>query len=83
MGDSTGGNLAAVVALATREGGVPPPLAQGLVYPAVDARLDTPSMHDMVPGSFGTGVVPDCLALATEVRDSMGAPMRRAARSGG
>ena len=163
MGDSAGGNLAAVVALATRKGDVPPPLAQGLVYPAVDARLETPSMHelgqgffltregmeafrghylpdpadwetwkaspllaenkrgaapalivtagfdplrddgagyarelgsagvaveyrcydDMVHGFFGMGVVPDCLALATEVCDSMGVLMRRAARLGG
>jgi acetyl esterase len=163
MGDSAGGNLAAVVALATRKGDVPPPLAQGLVYPAVDARLDTPSMHelgqgffltregmeafrghylpdpadwvtwkasplladdkrgvapalivtagfdplrddgdryaralesadvtveyrcydDMVHGFFGMGVVPDCLALATEVCDSMGALMRRVAQPGG
>ena len=160
MGDRAGGNLAAVVALATRRGDVPPPLAQGLVYPAVDARLDSPSMHelgrgffltregmeafrghylpdpadwetwtasplladdkrgvapalivtagfdplrddgaryaralesadvaveyrcydDMVHGFFGMGVVPDCQALATEVCESMGALMRRAAR---
>ena len=163
MGDSAGGNLAAVVALATRKGDVPPPLVQGLIYPAVDARLDTASMHelgqgffltregmeafrghylpdpadwmtwkaspllaedkrgaapalivtagfdplrddgagyarelesadvaveyrcydDMVHGFFGMGVVPDCLALATEVCDAMGALMRRAARTGG
>ncbi|HEY5108836.1 MAG TPA: alpha/beta hydrolase [Acidimicrobiales bacterium] len=163
MGDSAGGNLAAVVALATREGDVPPPVAQGLVYPALDARLDSPSMHelgqgfflthegmvafrghylpdpadwetwqvspllaadkrgvapalivtagfdplrddgagyareletadvaveyrcydDMVHGFFGMGAVPDCLALATEVCDAMGALMRRATRSGG
>ena len=163
MGDSAGGNLAAVVALATRTGAVPPPLAQGLIYPVVDARLDTPSMRslgqgffltregmeayrehylpdpadwetwqvspllaedkrgvapalivtagfdplrddgagyahalecygvaveyrcydDMVHGFFGMGVVPDCLALATEVCDSMGALMRRATQPGG
>jgi acetyl esterase len=158
MGDSAGGNLAAVVALATRTGDVPAPVAQGLVYPALDARLDSPSIHemgdgflltlagmqayrghylpdpadwetwraspllaedkrgvapalvvtagfdplrddgsgyaadleavdveveyrcydDMVHGFFGMGVVPDCLALATEVCDAMGALMRRA-----
>ena len=33
----------------------------------------------MVHGFFGMGVVPDCLALATEVCDAMGALMRRAA----
>jgi len=159
MGDSAGGNLAAVVALATRDGDVPAPVAQGLVYPALDAHLDTGSMRemgegffltrpameafrahylpdaatwdewkaspllaadksgvapalivtagfdplrddgaayaealssagvtveyrcydDMVHGFFGMGVVPDCLALATEVCDAMGSLMRRAA----
>jgi acetyl esterase len=32
---------------------------------------------DMVHGFFGMGVVPDCLALATEVCDAMGSLMRR------
>ncbi len=157
MGDSAGGNLAAVVALVGRDGDVPAPVAQGLVYPALDARLDSASMDemgqgffltregmeafrrhylpdpadwdtwkaspllatdkagvapalivtagfdplrddgagyardleaagvdveyrcydDMVHGFFGMGVVPDCLALATEVCDAMGALMRR------
>ena len=54
MGDSAGGNLAAVVALATREGDVPAPVAQGLVYPAIDARLDSPSMSEMGEGLFLT-----------------------------
>jgi acetyl esterase len=163
MGDSAGGNLAAVVALCGRDGAVPAPVAQGLVYPALDARLDSPSIHefadgffltrtgmeayrahylpdpatweawqaspvlaedkrgvapalvvtagfdplrdegaafardleavdvdveyrcygDMVHGFFGMGVVPDCLALATEVCDAMGALMRRAGRDAG
>ncbi len=56
MGDSAGGNLAAVVALLTRPGGrgatadVPPPLVQGLVYPATDQRMDTPSMRSLCDG---------------------------------
>jgi acetyl esterase len=60
MGDSAGGNLAAVVALETRPGrpahapDVPPPVAQGLVYPAVDARLDSPSMDELAEGFFLT-----------------------------
>ena len=164
MGDSAGGNLAAVVAQLTRPGrpaaadDVPPPVAQCLVYPALDARFGTESFRvmgdrffltregmeafraqylpdptdyddvraspvlsedldglapavvvtagfdplrddgaayagalagagvaveyrcydDMVHGFFGMGVVPDCLALATEVCDAMGALMRRA-----
>ncbi|MGA2835793.1 MAG: alpha/beta hydrolase [Acidimicrobiales bacterium] len=165
MGDSAGGNLAAVVAQETRPGqrsaaaDVPPPVAQCLVYPSVDARFVTESYRvmgdgflltsesmaayrahyvpdpadwetvraspilcedltgvapavvvtagfdplrdegagyalaladagveveyrcydDMVHGFFGMGVVPDCLALATEVCDAMGSLMRRAA----
>ncbi len=162
MGDSAGGNLAAVVSLAGRDGLVPAPIAQGLVYPALDARLASPSVaefadgffltregmetyrghylpdradweswraspllaedtrgvapalvvtagfdplrdegaafaraleaadvdveyrcyDDMVHGFFGMGVVPDCLALATEVCDAMGALVRRAVRAG-
>ena len=45
MGDSAGGNLAAVVAQGPGPGhgagasDVPPPVAQGLIYPALDARL--------------------------------------------
>jgi acetyl esterase len=161
MGDSAGGNLAAMVALAGRDGVVPAPVAQGLVYPALDARLASPSIEefaegffltrdgmvdyrdhylpdrstwetwraspllaeeksgvapalvvtagfdplrdegaayarelaaagvdveyrcydDMVHGFFGMGIVPDCLALATEVCDAMGSLMRRAARA--
>jgi acetyl esterase len=165
MGDSAGGNLAAVVAQETRPGrrsaadDVPPPVAQCLVYPALDARFVTESFRvmgdrffltgegmeayrahylpdpadyedvraspvlcgdldglapavvvtagfdplrdegaayaaalagagvaveyrcydDMVHGFFGMGVVPDCLALATEVCAAMGSLMRRVA----
>jgi acetyl esterase len=167
MGDSAGGNLAAVVALETRRGSggppdVPPPVAQGLVYPVLDARLDSPSVRsagtgffltletmelfralyvpdrslwetarvsplladdhrdlapalvvtagfdplrddgaryaealaksgvdveyrcydDQVHGFMGMGVLPDSLALATEVCDAMGRLMRRAAAVG-
>ena len=165
MGDSAGGNLAAVVALETRRrrraADVPPPVAQGLVYPAVDARLDSPSVarlergssspgameffracylpdprplesprasplladdhcglapalvvtagstrcgtrapttprrsgaagvevdyrcyDDQVHGFMGMGIVPDSLALATEVCDTMGRLMRRSADGG-
>ncbi len=55
MGDSAGGNLAAVVAqsaLRSPGGGIPmaPPVAQCLVYPAVDAHLDTDSMRSLGEG---------------------------------
>ncbi len=57
MGDSAGGNLAAVVALETRDGGpsdVPAPAAQGLIYPAVDARLGTETVRTLADGFFLT-----------------------------
>ena len=42
-GDSAGGNLAAVVALALRDAGAPPPVCQLLIYPATDQRAAAPS----------------------------------------
>jgi acetyl esterase len=60
MGDSAGGNLAAVVALQTRAGGhavdpdVAPPAAQGLIYPAVDARMQSDSVRDLADSFFLT-----------------------------
>jgi acetyl esterase len=60
MGDSAGGNLAAVVALDARAASgsvaddVLPPVAQGLVYPAVDARLGTDSLRTLAEGFFLT-----------------------------
>lgn len=49
MGDSAGANLAAALCLRTRERG-PSPLAQLLIYPAVDLRLTQPSID-----RFGDG----------------------------
>lgn len=51
MGDSAGGNLAAVVAAVTRGGDVPAPVAQCLVYPATDAHFDSRS-HDLFADGF-------------------------------
>ncbi len=42
-GDSAGGNLAAVAALALRDAGGPPLAAQLLIYPATDMAADAPS----------------------------------------
>lgn len=42
-GDSAGGNLAAVAALALREAGEPLPCFQLLIYPATDMRATAPS----------------------------------------
>jgi acetyl esterase/lipase len=44
MGDSAGGNLAAVVSLMARDDGDPPIALQVLIYPSTDATLSSPSM---------------------------------------
>jgi acetyl esterase len=58
MGDSAGGNLAAVVALEAAGGGagndVPAPAVQGLIYPVVDSRLDTETIRTLADGFFLT-----------------------------
>lgn len=52
MGDSAGGNLAAVVALRTRDAEVPAPVAQCLVYPGTDMFFDTASHELFAQGFF-------------------------------
>ncbi len=52
MGDSAGGNLAAVVAQVTLDDSVPPPTVQTLIYPAVEASLSKPS-HALFAEGFG------------------------------
>ena len=54
MGDSAGGNLAAVVARLARDLDGPPPVAQGLVYPSTDFRMQTPSQAMFADGFFLT-----------------------------
>lgn len=51
MGDSAGGNLAAVVAQQTRKGELAPPVAQCLVYPATDTSFAQRS-HDLFASGF-------------------------------
>ncbi len=46
LGDSAGGNLAAVVALMSRDLDGPPLAFQALVYPATDATLSSPSISE-------------------------------------
>ena len=48
-GDSAGGNLAAVMALRSRDRGGPPIAAQILIYPVTDADFERPSYTD--PGN--------------------------------
>jgi acetyl esterase/lipase len=53
-GDSAGGNLAAVTALRCREYDAPMPVAQVLLYPAVDPSFDTESYRARGTGYFNT-----------------------------
>ncbi len=46
VGDSAGGNLAAVVALMARDRSGPPIAFQGLVYPATDMTMASPSIEE-------------------------------------
>ena len=54
MGDSAGGNLAAVVAQLMRDSDVPAPVAQCLIYPATDANMCDPSHDTFAEGFFLT-----------------------------
>ena len=49
-GDSAGGTLAAVLALMGRDGTVPAPVFQLLLYPATDLAMDTPSYARVTEG---------------------------------
>lgn len=50
MGDSAGGNIAAVVALMARDRGGPPIALQVLIYPSVDLTGDYPSVAENADG---------------------------------
>jgi acetyl esterase/lipase len=47
IGDSAGGNLAALVAIAARDEGGPAIAHQVLIYPAVDLTMSFPSIHEL------------------------------------
>ncbi len=49
-GDSAGGNLAAVVSQQAAAAGLPVPVCQVLIYPAVDFAMDTASHREMADG---------------------------------
>ena len=51
-GDSAGGNLAAVVALMARDRRGPKLRHQMLIYPAIDAAMDTPSQNQFTQDGF-------------------------------
>ena len=54
VGESAGGNLAAVVALLARDAGSPKICLQVLVYPAVDGRLECASLREFAEGYLQT-----------------------------
>jgi acetyl esterase/lipase len=61
MGDSAGGNLAAVVCLLARERSGPQIAHQGLVYPSVDLTMSSPSIDENASAPILTKA--DCLAF--------------------
>jgi acetyl esterase len=61
MGDSAGGNLAAVVSLMARDRSGPRIAHQGLVYPSVDLTMSSPSIEENAHAPVLTKA--DCLAF--------------------
>jgi acetyl esterase/lipase len=61
MGDSAGGNLAAVVSLMARDRSGPRIAHQGLVYPSVDLTMSAPSIDENAHAPILTRA--DCLAF--------------------
>jgi acetyl esterase len=61
MGDSAGGNLAAVVSLMARDRSGPRIAHQGLIYPAVDLTMSSPSIDENAHAPILTKA--DCLAF--------------------
>ncbi|MGE0536568.1 MAG: alpha/beta hydrolase [Pirellulales bacterium] len=54
VGNSVGGNMAAVVALMAKDRGGPDIRFQGLLWPVTDASFDTTSYHEFAEGRFLT-----------------------------
>jgi acetyl esterase len=86
-GASAGGNLAAAVALLARERRRPQLVGQLLVYPPVDHRADTPSMHETLdPVLFGREDLAWCwshyLAEPADGDAPLASPLRSDALSG-
>lgn len=54
VGNSVGGNMAAVVALMAKDRGGPELRFQGLMWPVTDAYFETPSYHQFAEGRFLT-----------------------------
>src|SRR5438270_509198 len=86
-GDSAGGNLAAVVAIAARKGGGPAIAAQVLIYPAIDFALTHPSHREPETSILLTHSVirwfrDHYLNSAADVEDWRSSPARAKSLSG-
>lgn len=80
-GDSAGGNLAAVAALALRDAGGPPLAMQMLIYPATDLAAEHPSHFKFAEGYLLTRANvqwfrANYLASAAQVDDWRASPLR-------
>ncbi|EME65485.1 esterase/ lipase [Rhodococcus ruber BKS 20-38] len=87
MGDSAGGNLAAVTALRARDRGAPALRGQVLIYPVIDPNAQLPSRTDFAEGYIITAAALDWFweqyLSAPEDADNPYAVPSRAARSNG
>jgi len=86
-GDSSGGNLAAVVALMARDRGAPPLVHQLLVHPVTDAPSDSGSYRENAEGYFLTAAMmrwywKQYLGSNTDCRHPYACPLRAADLSG-
>ena len=86
-GDSAGGNLAAVMALLSRDGALPPLAFQLLIYPATDMMMTTVSSQaigDGVPLTSKTmrWFIDHYMRNAADARDWRASPLRAADLSG-
>lgn len=86
-GDSAGGNLAAVMALMARDGGLPPLAYQLLIYPAVDMAMTTVSSQAVTAGVPLTSAtmkwfIDHYLRGAADTNDWRASPIRAASLAG-
>ncbi len=86
-GDSAGGNLAAVVALASRDAGAPRLAMQVLIYPATDMAADAPSHAEFAEGYVLTREAilwsrENYLGSSDDVADWRASPLRAPDHSG-
>jgi acetyl esterase len=86
-GDSAGGNLAAVMALLSRDGALPPLTFQLLIYPATDMMMTTVSSQTIGEGVPLTSktmrwFIDHYMHGGTDARDWRASPLRAADLSG-